>query len=145
MKFIKTFLFLALLQFGASFAFAQSVGSVAGQVQDTLGAIVVGATVTAVAPDGKEKQAISNARGEFSIAGLAPGKYTIKAIAPKFALYENTEVVINAGEPTELPVILTVSGIQENVNVETGTGISTDPNENASATVIKGKIGRAHV
>src|SRR5436190_23836919 len=128
MKFIRTFLFIGLLHLiGASLAFGQAAGSVAGQVQDTLGAIVVGATVTAVAPDGKEKQAISNARGEFTIAGLAPGKYTIKAIAPKFALYENTEVVINAGEPTELPVILTVSGIQENVNVETGTGISTDP------------------
>ena len=140
MRSLRIFVFIGLLHLvGASVAFGQSVGSISGQIQDTLGAIVVGATVTAVAPDGTQKQVVSNARGEFAIAGLTPGKYTIKAIAPKFALYENTEVTINAGERTDLPVILTVSGIQENVNVETGTGVSTDPNENASATVIKGK------
>ena len=96
-------------------------------MQDTLGAVVVGATVTAVAPDGKEKQAVSNSRGEYSITGLAPGTYTIRAIAPKFALYENAEVTVTAGQRNDLVVILTVTGIQENVNVETGTGVSTDP------------------
>jgi len=140
MKFIRTFLLIGLLHLiGASLAFGQATGSVAGQIQDTLGAVVVGATVTAVAPDGKEKQVVSNSRGEYSITGLAPGTYTIRAIAPKFALYENAEVTITAGERSDLLVILTVSGIQENVNVETGTGVSTDPNENASATVIKDK------
>ena len=140
MKFIRSFLFIGLLHLAAaSFAFAQTPGSVGGQVQDTLGAVVVGATVTAVAPDGKEKQAISNARGEYVITGLAPGKYTIKAIAPKFALYENPEVMVTTGGRNELSVVLTVSGVEENVDVATGTGVSTDPNDNASATVIKGK------
>src|SRR4051812_3978896 len=87
MRLTKAFLFIGLLHIaGASLTFAQSAGSVAGQVQDTLGAIVVGATVTAVAADAKEKQAVANSRGEYTIAGLAPGTYTIRAVAPKFAL-----------------------------------------------------------
>ena len=140
MSFIRKVIFVGLLLVtGASLTFGQAAGSISGQVQDTLGAVVVGASVTAVAADGKEKMAVSNARGEYVINGLAAGTYTVKAIAPKFALYENAEVVVNAGERSDLAVILTVSGVQENVDVETGTGVSTDPNENASATVIKGK------
>ncbi len=128
-----------LTALSAASIFAQSTGSVAGTVTDTLGAIVVGATVTAVSADGKQKQAISNARGEYSITGLAPGKYTVKAIAPKFSLYENADVTVTAGEKNDLMVILTVGGVQENVDVTTGQTVSTDPDNNASATVLKDK------
>lgn len=118
---------------------AQQPGSVGGVVQDTLGAVVVGATVTVAASDGKEKTATSNQRGEFSVTGLAPGKYTVRVIAPNFALYENTEVEITAGRREELTVPLTVQAVQEQVEVSTDTGISTDPSSNANATVIKDK------
>lgn len=122
-----------------SSAFAQSAGSIGGQITDSLGAVVVGASVTAVAADGKQKQAVSNARGEYSIAGLAPGKYTVKAIAPKFALYENAEVEVTSGERTDLIVVLTVAGVEENVEVSNGGSVSNDADNNASATVLKDK------
>jgi len=120
-------------------AFAQATGSIAGQVVDDLGAIVVGATVTAVAADGKEKQVVTNARGDYSISGLAPGKYTVKAIAPKFALYDNTEVSVASGERNELSIVLTVAGLEESVEVSNENRVSTDADNNANATVIKGK------
>lgn len=135
-SFFVTALFTAL---SAGAAFAQGVGSIGGQVVDTLGAVVVGATVTVVAPNGTQKQAIANSRGEFAITGLAPGKYTVKAIAEKFALYENTEVVVTAGERNELTVLLTVAAIDESVNVKTGEDLSTDPNANKDATVLTEK------
>lgn len=137
---IKTALLTALIAtFLTATTFAQGVGSIGGQVIDSLGAVVVGATVTAVAPDGKQKQAITNARGEYTIAGLTAGTYTVKAIAPKFALYENAEVAIAAGERNELVVVLTVGGVEENVNVGDDNTVSTDADNNAGATVIKGK------
>src|SRR5438105_3235635 len=103
MRIIRSVLFVILLSIVlAGAAFSQSTGSVGGQVVDSLGAVIVGATVTAVSPDGKQKQAVTNSRGEYSITGLVPGKYTVKAIAPKFALYENTEVTVNAGQRNEL-------------------------------------------
>lgn len=140
MNLIRSLIFTAIISFlAAGSAFAQSVGSVGGQVVDSLGAVVVGATVTAVAADSKEKQAISNARGEFAIAGLAPGTYTVKAIAAKFALYENAEVAVTAGERSELSVVLTVAGLEENVEVSNENKVSTDADNNAGATVIKGK------
>ena len=120
-------------------AFAQGNGSLAGQVQDTLGAAVVGATVTVVDAAGKEKVTTSNSRGEFTMNGLAPGKYTVKVKAEKFELYENTEVDVVAGEKAELTVPLSVGGVQENVDVSGSDTISNDPATNASATVLKDK------
>ncbi|MGH9949917.1 MAG: carboxypeptidase-like regulatory domain-containing protein, partial [Pyrinomonadaceae bacterium] len=114
MRFISSILFTALLAaFIALPVNAQTTGSITGVVQDTLGAVIVGATITVVSADSKEKTATSNQKGEFTVAGLAPGKYTVKVIAPKFALYENTEVVVTAGKKEELFVPLTVEGVQE--------------------------------
>lgn len=140
MKFLSSILFLLLTSVVfASAAFGQTNGSIAGQVTDSLGAIVVGATVTVVASDGKEKQAVTNGRGEYSVNGLAPGKYEVKAIAPKFALYENTEVTVTAGARNELLIVLTVAGLEENVEVSNDNKVSTDADNNANATVIKDK------
>src|SRR6188472_1032776 len=120
-------------------AFGQQTGSIAGQVQDTLGAAIVGATVTVVSADGKEKTATSNQRGEFTVTGLAAGKYTVRVVAAKFALYENTEVEVAAGDRQELVIPLTVEGVQEQVDVSSSEGVSTDPQNNAGATVLKEK------
>ncbi|MGE3466419.1 MAG: carboxypeptidase-like regulatory domain-containing protein, partial [Pyrinomonadaceae bacterium] len=140
MKRIRNFLFIAIISIiSVGAAFAQSTGSIGGTVTDSLGAVVVGATVTLVDPDGKQKQVISNGKGEYNFAALAPGKYTVKAIAATFALYENTEVEVTAGEKNELFVILTVGGVDEVVDVSLDNQVSTDVDNNTDATVIKGK------
>jgi hypothetical protein len=135
-NFIRLFLFTFLFSISA---FGQQPGSLGGQVQDTLGAVVVGATVTVVSADAKEKTATSNQRGEFSVTGLAPGRYTVRVKAPNFALYENTEVDISAGQREEIIVPLTVEGVEEQVDISSSDGVSTDPQNNAGATVLKEK------
>ncbi|CAN5672074.1 hypothetical protein BH20ACI4_BH20ACI4_21040 [soil metagenome] len=138
MKNIKSFIFGAILILSVTIvSFAQTTGSLRGQVVDDLGQVVVGATVIAVDAAGKEKTATTNGSGEFSISGLAPGKYTVRTTATNFALYENTEVEITAGAPEELVVALTVAGVEENVDVSGDSQVSTDPNNNLSATVLK--------
>jgi hypothetical protein len=140
MRSFYSFLIIGLLALSFTLtAAAQQTGSVSGVVQDTLGAVVVGATVTAVDADLKEKTTTSNQRGEFTISGLAPGKYTVRVIAAKFALYENTEVEIAGGKKAELIVPLTVEAVQEQVNIDADQGVSTDPDATAGATVLKGK------
>ena len=137
MKLLKLTIMTLALALGLSpAAFAQGTGSIGGQVQDTLGAVVVGATVTVVAADGKEKTATSNPRGEYSVTGLAPGTYTVKVKAANFALYENTEVTVTPGERSELIVPLTVEVFEEQVEVSQGDSVSTDPTNNAGATVL---------
>lgn len=140
MKFTRLILLSGLFAlFLNTSVLAQQNGSLAGQVVDSLGAIVVGATVTVVSSTGATKTATSNQRGDFSVTGLAPGKYTVKVFASKFALYENTEVEIAAGQKAELVATLTVEALEEQVEVSSDTGVSTDPASNAGATVLKEK------
>ena len=119
--------------------FAQQNGSLTGQVVDSLGAVVVGASVTVVSSGGTEKTTTSNQRGEFTVSALAPGKYIVRVSAPKFALYENTEIDVTAGKRGELTVTMTVEGVEEQVEIASDTGVSTDPANNAGATVLKEK------
>jgi len=140
MKFYRLFLLSVSIAFFLNISgFAQQNGSLSGQVVDSLGAIVVGASVTVVSPTGTEKITTTNAQGEFTMSGLAPGKYTVKVSAPKFALYENTEVEIEAGKRLELIATLTVEAVQEEVEVSSDEGVSTDPASNAGATILKEK------
>ena len=141
MKILKSLVFLSLLTlFITSSIFAQqTTGTLTGQVVDSLGAAVSGATVTAIDANAKEKSVVSNQRGEYTIKGLAPGKYTVRVTAPKFGLYENADVEIKAGEEQNLVVALAVETIKEEVQVNTGNTVNTDPEANASATIIKGK------
>ncbi len=140
MKNLKAFILTGIFTiFIQSAAFAQQTGSVTGQVYDSLGAVIVGANVIAVDAKAKEKSTVTNGQGAFTISGLAPGKYTIRVVAPKFALYENAEIEVTTGERTELIVAMSVEEVQEEVEVSTDREISTDSDANQSATVLKGK------
>ncbi|HXG83846.1 MAG TPA: carboxypeptidase regulatory-like domain-containing protein [Pyrinomonadaceae bacterium] len=137
MRKIKSFIFVGLFTlFINSSIFAQQAGSLTGQVFDTLGSVVVGATVTAVDAALKEKSVATNNQGVFTITGLAPGTYTVRVTAPNFGLYENAEVAITSGARGELTVALSVQSVNEQVEVSEGGQISTDPQNNASATVL---------
>lgn len=129
-------LLIALASLAAN---AQQNGTVSGQVYDSLGAVVVGANVIAVDSAAKEKSAISNKQGEFTINGLAPGTYTIRVVATKFALYEQADVVVTAGEKSELTIALTVQAINAEVDVNGANAIDTDPNNNGNQQVLKDK------
>ncbi|MGI8494042.1 MAG: TonB-dependent receptor domain-containing protein, partial [Pyrinomonadaceae bacterium] len=140
MKLLKSFCLIGIFTlFITSSIFAQQPGSLTGQVYDSLGGTVSGATVIAVDSGAKEKSAVTNKEGSFTIKGLAPGKYTVRVVSPNFGLYENSEIVIAAGEEQDLTVALSVESIKEVVDVDTSNGVSTDNENNASATVLKGK------
>lgn len=137
---IKTLAFISfLLLLINSNALAQQPGSLTGQVYDSLGAVVVGANVIAVDANAKEKSAVTKTDGTFTIAGLAPGKYTVRVVAPKFSLYEQSDVEVAAGERAELTIALTVQAVEENVDVSASEQVDNDPNNNKDATVLTEK------
>jgi hypothetical protein len=138
MKLLKLLAVISFLCLSSTI-FAQTDGTFSGKVVDDLGAVVKGVTVTIVGSDGKEKNAISNAQGEFQINGIPSGKYTVRANAAKFAPYENPEVEIVAGEKQEIVISLTVSGVKEDVVIDNANQVNTDADANAGATVLKEK------
>jgi hypothetical protein len=131
---------LLVLTLCASPAFAQQgTGSLKGQVLDELGGAIVGATVVAVDGKGVEKTVVTNGGGTYTINGLAPGRYTLRASTAGFAVYENTEVDVVAGRPQQLDITLKVSIEEQKVTVASdSTSLSTEPENNAGAVVLKG-------
>ena len=117
----------------------QRNGSLRGQVLDELGGAIVGATVTAIDAGGVQKSAVTNDGGSFTINGLAPGKYTVRAINAGFAMYENTEVEVVGGKAQQLDVTLKVAIEEQKVTVAADSReLSVEPDNNAGAVVLKG-------
>ena len=118
----------------------QRPGSLRGQVLDELGGAIVGASVTAIDAAGKEKSVVTNDGGTYTINGLAPGKYTLRVVNAGFAIFENTEVEVTAGKAEQLDVTLKVAIEEQKVTVAADTReLSTEPENNAGAVVLKGE------
>jgi len=114
-------------------------GTIRGQVTDPSAAAVVGASVIVTAPDGTSLAATTNRDGVFELKNVAPGKYTVEAIAPGFALYKNDAVQVGAGQVQQLNVALTIEAEQQQVTVTDQTGaVDVSPTNNAGAIVING-------
>ena len=118
-------------------AFSQQNSSITGEVLDSLGDAVVGATVTATDSSGKDKNAITNNSGRFRINGLVPGKYTVKVDAAGFAPFEKAAVDIKSGRNKPLKVSLKVEAVNEQVDVKEGGSVSTETSNNAGSIVLK--------
>ncbi len=116
----------------------QSSGSLRGQVADELGGLIVGATVTAADTSGVEKTATTDDEGLYSFSSLPPGRYTVRVVAPGFALYENAEVEVTAGRTDPLNITLPVAIEEQVVTVTEEAEINTDPENNAGALVLRG-------
>ena len=137
---VKASLGLALaLIFCVSLAQAQQTGSLRGQIADEFGGVIVGATVTITDATGAERTATTNEEGIFSIANLVAGTYSVRATAEGFALYENPAVTITAGQPQALNITLGVMIEAEEVLVASEAPVSTEPENNAGAIVLRGE------
>lgn len=138
MKFIIRILGAAVL--AASIAVAgfaqQETGSISGQVLDSQGSIIIGVTVTAVARDKTETNAVTGNDGRYRISGLVPGLYTVKAYVEGFTEFEYSGIVVSSGKSQDVDVLMLVEGIEENVEVNEAGGVSTDNANNASALVL---------
>jgi Carboxypeptidase regulatory-like domain/TonB dependent receptor len=117
-----------------------SSGTLRGKVTDPSGAVISGATVTASTPTGQQSTAVSNNQGVYEIKGLAPGTYTVSAVATGFATDVEPDVALTAGQVQQFDLALGIAVKQEKVEVqEEATQVSVNPENNAGALIIKGK------
>ena len=116
----------------------QRSGSLRGQVLDELGGAIVGASVTAIDGKGVEKSVVTNDGGTYTINGLAPGKYTVRAINANFAMSETPDIEVTAGKAVQFDITLKVAIEEQKVTVSTDNReLSTEPENNAGAVVLK--------
>jgi len=90
-------------------------GAIAGKVTDPSHAVVQGARIE-VEPGGRT--AVSDGQGQFTISGLAPGRYTVKISAIGFAQFSNNDVAVPASGTVNIDALLQVGAHTEVVEVQ---------------------------
>src|SRR5438045_2807722 len=130
-------LIVFIFLFSSAVTAQQARGTLRGLITDEVGAATVGASVTLSDASGVQKKTTTNGEGVYSFTGLAPGSYTIQAVAPGFNQSEQTAVEIKSSRQS-LDITLKVALIVDKVTV-TETPISTEATNNANQTLIAGK------
>lgn len=134
--------FVLLMVFGCvgHLSAQDTSGSLHGRVTDPSGAVVPQAVVTATSATGAKVSATTNHQGAYEIKGLTAGSYTVTTQAKGFAVSNEQNVAIVAGQALQLDIGLEIAVEPEKVEVqEQTTSVSTSASENASAIVIQGK------
>jgi TonB-dependent receptor len=86
---------------------AQSTGKISGKITDKkTGETLIGATVLV---QGSTKGAATNVNGNYILAGLAPGTYTLLVRYVGYSTKSISEVEVKANEVTSLSVVLEAS------------------------------------
>jgi hypothetical protein len=115
----------------------QQTGSLRGQVIDENSAVIIGATVMVTDAAGGQHNVNTDEKGQYILKGLQPGTYTVQAMGAGFAPSTN-EVQLVAGAGATLDIKLGVKLQDEMVAVDgSGSGLNTDPENNASAVVLR--------
>jgi hypothetical protein len=104
--------------------FAQNSSSITGTVKDPAGAVVPGATVTAIEQNtGLHQTVTTGAEGGFVFLDLPAGTYTVEAEAKGFKKSENKDIILPLASKIGIgDVILAVGSISDTVTVEANAG-----------------------
>jgi carboxypeptidase family protein/TonB-dependent receptor-like protein len=95
-----------------------STGSVSGQIKDSSGAAIPGATITITnRGTGLVRTAQTSPDGRYKIAALASGNYDVKAEAPAFRPELQQNLTVTVAQETVLNFMLQVGAVTETVTV----------------------------
>ena len=116
-------------------AFAQNAAALRGIVTDPSGARIPSATIQLKGPAGEQTQT-TDANGQYAFAAVAAGRYEVEVSAQAFKADHRRDFNINGS--TTLNVQLSLEAQSQVVNVQDAVeaAVSTDPDANASATVL---------
>jgi hypothetical protein len=131
--------FLAIALILTSALAQQTVGTVKGTLTDDSGGIIPAATVSLIGKAGT-KTAQTQQDGTYTFGALPPGDYTVTMAFPGFQPFSKA-VTVTAGGTIQVPIQLALNVAKQEVMVqgEAGPTLSVEPDNNATALVIKGE------
>jgi len=98
------------------------LAEIAGTITDPTGAVIPRATIEirelGETATNKLRKAVSNDRGEFSLAALPPGRYKVSVTSPGFNT-STTQLTLAARDRAVLSATLEVGAVTETVTVDT--------------------------
>jgi len=136
-KFYFLFAVIALV-FASTFPLAAqtSYGAIAGSVTDQSGAVVSGATVTAVSKDtGESHKTATTSNGGFKIEALGTGVYDITAEAVGFSKQVVSGLVVAPSVLTSVNPVLHIGSAAETVEISSASEIIKTESGEVSATI----------
>ena len=132
--------FLLAFSLAVPAAAQSAAGEIRGVVTDPSGAVIASANIVLASSDGATTTATSGRDGSFHFPVVKPGTYTLVIEAKGFATTTLDSIEVEAGKLVQQSVKMELPVEQQQVEVkEDSIGVSTTPDNNASATVIKGK------
>src|SRR4026208_2584204 len=99
-----------------------TTATLGGQLRDTSGAVIPGATVVARHEGtGVTRQALTDVNGEFVMSALPNGPYTVKIERSGFKTLENHGLELGAGQTVRQTFALQVGALTETLTVAAET------------------------
>jgi Carboxypeptidase regulatory-like domain/TonB dependent receptor len=118
-----------------------TAGDVTGVVSDPTGAAIPGATVTLTSINTNASQTLTtNGDGSYRFAFVQSGTYKITVAAGGFQTQERPGVVVNAGQPTTVSVLLTIAGATQTVDVVEGAVVIQTENADVTTNITQNMI-----
>ena len=145
---LRTSLLLRLLSlslFALSFATVgsaqQTTGTIVGNVVDSTGAVVAGATVTVTnTGTNVSRTTTTEGDGKYSIPSLTPGPYALAVEMTGFQKQQVSNIVLDASQTAREDFKLIVGEVTNTVTVEASTAAAQLQTENGTAgEIIDGK------
>ena len=120
----------------SSYSHAQqaTTGSIAGQVVDSSGVALPGATV-AVTSTQRTRDAVADLNGRFLVPYLTPGLYAVRVELAGFGPLERSEIDVRLGQRVELELVLAAGSFAEAVEVKGASPVVDLSSAAASTTV----------
>ncbi len=119
----------------------ETLGTIRGQVTDPAGASIPGALVTADNGHGTTRSAAADARGQYVLAGLPVGSFTVSVSAKGFAPAERVGVSVSSAAVQTLDFPLSLASAKETITVSDAgqsVQVGVDPSANADGLVMRG-------
>jgi outer membrane receptor protein involved in Fe transport len=118
MRILSRIALALLVMLAAGAAFAQDTGSIRGNVTDTTGAIVPGATVTLQNEATRfSRNLVTDAKGDYYFGAVSPGVYTITVEIPGFKMSSRKGMRMSQREAGSYDVVLEVGAQTERIEV----------------------------
>ncbi len=131
---------LSVFQNAGSLHAQTPTGELNGVVTDPSGGVIAKAAVRSTNAGGASLDTTTNRDGFYEFKGLAPGAYTLKAVAKGFAIFTQEDIQILPGKIQQLNIGLVIQIEEQKVEVtDSSTKVDVDPSNNAGAVVMKGK------
>jgi len=112
-----------------------------GHITDQTQALIPGATVTVVTSAGTAvTSTTADSSGSYTVTGLAPGGYIIRATFEGFAPFGSPTIQLTAGQSKRVDIVMAVEVEQQSITVtDDSPSVNVEAAGNANAIVLKGK------